>query len=52
VRELLAEAGFRRTDVYWECKNRRTGRGNDVYRKRKHAESDPSWVAYVVAVKR
>jgi SAM-dependent methyltransferase len=51
VRELLDEAGFRRADVYWESRDRRTGRGNDVYRRRERAESDPAWVAYVVGVK-
>jgi hypothetical protein len=51
VRELLLEAGFRRADVYWESTNRRTGRGNDVYRRREHAGSDAAWVCYIVAVK-
>ncbi|RMD83963.1 MAG: class I SAM-dependent methyltransferase [Candidatus Dadabacteria bacterium] len=52
IRELLAEAGFARSDVYWEGTSRKTGRGNDVYVLRKHAPADPAWVAYVVAVKR
>ena len=51
VRELLTEAGFRSADVYWEGTDARTGKGNDVYRRRKHAESDPAWVAYLVGVK-
>ncbi len=51
IRELLAEAGFRRADVYWEGTDRKTGRGNDVYVRRAHAESDPAWVAYLVGVK-
>jgi len=51
VRELLTEAGFRRSDVYWEGTDPKTGRGNDVYRRRQHAESDPAWIAYLVAVK-
>jgi hypothetical protein len=51
VNELLTEAGFRRVDVYWENSNRRTGRGNDVYRRREHAASDAAWVCYIVAVK-
>jgi hypothetical protein len=45
------EAGFRRADVYWEGTDSKTGKGNDVYRRREHAESDPAWVAYVVGVK-
>jgi len=51
VRELLLEAGFTRADVYWEDTDSSTGEGNDVYRRRKHAPSDPAWVAYVVGVK-
>jgi len=51
VRELLAEAGFSRADVYWEDTDSDTGEGNDVYRRREHAPSDPAWVAYVVGVK-
>ncbi len=51
VRELLLEAGFSRADVYWEDTDPDTGEGNGVYRCRRQAESDPSWVAYVVAVR-
>lgn len=50
VSELLQEAGFSRVDVYWEGTDE-DGEGDGVYRKRKHAESDPSWIAYVVGVK-
>lgn len=51
VRELLLEAGFRDVHVYWEDTNRRTGKGTDVYRIRKHADGDPAWICYVAAVK-
>lgn len=51
IRELLAEAGFGASDVYWEGTDPRTGKGNDVYRRRDHADSDPAWIAYLVAVK-
>jgi len=51
IRELLTAAGFRAADVYWEGADPRTGKGNDVYRRREHAESDPAWIAYLVAVK-
>jgi SAM-dependent methyltransferase len=51
VRELLSDAGFRSADVYWEGTDSKTGKGNDVYRRREHAQSDPAWVSYVVAVK-
>ena len=51
IRELLLEAGFRRADVYWEDTDRRTGKGNDTYRRRERAESDAAWICYIVAVK-
>lgn len=51
VREVLTEAGFGATHVYWEGTDSKTGEGNDIYSKRKQAESDPAWVAYIVGVK-
>lgn len=51
VREILREAGFRLADVYWEGTNRKTGKGDNVWRKREHGESDPAWIASVVGVK-
>jgi SAM-dependent methyltransferase len=44
VRELLAEAGFSRSDVYWEG-------DDDVFRRREVAPSDPCWICYVIGVK-
>jgi hypothetical protein len=44
VRELLAEAGFSRSEVYWEGED-------DVFRKRENAPSDPCWICYIVGVK-
>lgn len=52
VREILGEAGFESTIVYWEGTDPKTGDGNGKYRIRKHAESDPAWIAYVIGVKR
>ncbi|MBK8480035.1 MAG: class I SAM-dependent methyltransferase [Proteobacteria bacterium] len=51
VRELLAEAGFTRSEVYWEGTARATGQGNGIYRRCEEAASDPAWVAYVVGLK-
>lgn len=51
VRELLGEAGFKRADVYWEDTDSETGEGNDTYRRRESAQSDPAWVCYIVGVK-
>jgi cyclopropane fatty-acyl-phospholipid synthase-like methyltransferase len=51
LRELLAEAGFSSSDVYWEATDRKTGDGNGVYRKRARGDADPAWVVYLVAWK-
>jgi SAM-dependent methyltransferase len=49
VRELLAEAGFGKTAVYWEGTDPMTRSGNGVFRRTTRAESCPGWVAYIVA---
>ena len=51
LRELLAEAGFSSSDVFWEATDRKTGEGNGVYRKRARGDADPAWVVYLVAWK-
>ena len=52
VRELLADAGFARSDVYWEGTDPDTGEGDGVYRRRAHAPSEACWVSYIAAIKR
>jgi hypothetical protein len=49
VRDLLAEAGFSKSEVYWEDTDRDTGEGNGTYRRRARAEADPAWISYLVA---
>jgi len=51
IRELMLEAGFRRTDVYWEGTDAETGEGNGVFTRRARADDDPAWVCYVGAAK-
>lgn len=51
VRELLAEAGFRDSVVYWENEDPKTGKGDNTWRRRKHATPDDCWIAYVVGIK-
>ena len=51
IRELLDEAGFKRSEVYWENTDLETGEGNGVYRRCTAAPSEPAWVSYVVGVK-
>ena len=50
IRELLEEAGFRKTEVYWEGTDHKTGEGDGIFRLRKTAEDDPAWVCYIVAI--
>jgi hypothetical protein len=48
VRDLLAEAGFRRTAVYWE-QTGSDGEGNGEFTEAERGDSDPAWIAYVIA---
>lgn len=48
VRELLEEAGFSRTTVYWEGEDE-DGEGTDEYDPVERGTCDPSWIAYIVA---
>jgi SAM-dependent methyltransferase len=50
LREILADAGFSRSEVYWEGTCQRTGRGNDRFVRRERAEPDPAWIAYLAAL--
>lgn len=50
LRELLAEAGFSKSHVYWEDEDE-DGDGTGVYRARKRAANSGAWVAYIVAEK-
>jgi SAM-dependent methyltransferase len=49
LQEALAEAGFRRSTVYWEGTDRKTGEGNGVFRPSKRGEACEGWIAYIVA---
>ena len=51
LRDLLEEAGFASTTVYWEGTELATNEPNGVFRPREHADEDPAWIAYVVAAK-
>lgn len=44
LREILTEAGFSKVEVYWES--------DGPYRQRKADETDTTWLAYIVAVRR
>jgi len=48
VRDLLIDAGFRRTAVYWE-QTGSDGEGNGEFAPAERGDSDPAWIAYVIA---
>jgi len=49
LRDVMADAGFSKTEVYWEGVDKKTGEGNDVFKKRESADDDPAWIFYLVA---
>lgn len=51
VREMLAEAGFRESHVYWELEDEDDPDIDGTWERRAVASSDPSWICYIVAVK-
>lgn len=50
LKELLAEAGFRESQVWWEGADE-DGDGNGEFERVEVGEPDAGWVAYLVAVK-
>jgi hypothetical protein len=48
LRELLAEAGFRSSAVYWEGTGK-DGRGSGEFQVVSEGDPDPGWVVYIVA---
>lgn len=50
VREMLEEAGFSASHVYWEEEDE-DGEDTGVWSRADNAPSNPSWLAYVVGVK-
>lgn len=50
LREVLADAGFARTTVYWEGTDE-DGEGDGNFEPSEQGEADPAFVAYIVAEK-
>ncbi len=50
LREMMVEAGFRKTHVYWEG-TARDGRGNGIFTRTEKGEECEAWIAYVVGEK-
>jgi SAM-dependent methyltransferase len=51
LRELLAEAGFTRSVVYWQGEDEE-GEPSGEFSIVERGEADPAWIAYVAAAKR
>lgn len=49
IRELLEEAGFSNSTVYWEGTDHETEEGNGVFRPTRIGEVCAGWIAYIVA---
>lgn len=50
LREIMMEAGFKKTHVYWEGSTK-SGKGNGIFTRREKGEACQGWIAYVVAEK-
>ena len=49
IRELLAEAGFSRSTVYWQGTDEETGEGDGVFEPTEEGVADDAWIVYMVA---
>ncbi|MEM9055967.1 MAG: class I SAM-dependent methyltransferase [Pseudomonadota bacterium] len=50
IRELLEEAGFRKSTVYWQGTDE-DGDGDGTFNPVERGDADPAWIAYVAAEK-
>lgn len=50
TREILKQAGFKRTEVFWETCNRK-GEGTGNYVPMENGDHAHAWIAYVIGVK-
>ena len=50
VREMLLEAGFRETHVYFEQEND-DGEDTGIWKRTEEAPNNPSWLCYIVGIK-
>ena len=50
IREILVEAGFSKTTLYWEGDDE-DGEGNGEFTPESKGEADLAWIAYIVAEK-
>ncbi len=51
LREILEEAGFARSTVYWQGTDEETGEGDGIFTPTETGDADAGWIAYLVAEK-
>lgn len=51
IREILAEAGFSRSVVYWQGWDEQAQDGDGVFKPVETADADAGWIAYVAVLK-
>jgi hypothetical protein len=51
LRELMFDAGFANLHVLWEGTDRKTRKGNGIFRRVERGGDEKAWVAYVVGRK-
>ncbi len=51
IREVLQEAGFSRSVVYWQGWDEEAADGDGLYKPVETADADAGWIAYLVALK-
>lgn len=49
ITEVLEEAGFSQSDVYWEGTDEESGEGDGIYEPATVGDADPGWICYIVA---
>lgn len=51
IRELLADAGFKKTTVYWEGTDEDSDEGDGNFEPTEQGDADAGWIAYISAEK-
>ncbi|MGE0386147.1 MAG: class I SAM-dependent methyltransferase [Gammaproteobacteria bacterium] len=51
LREILQEAGFSESRIYWQAWDEKTGEPSDRFYPAETADPDPGWICYIVALK-
>lgn len=51
IRELLEEAGFKKSTVYWQGTDKKSGEGNGIFTPCEQGDADAGWICYLSAEK-